>query len=115
MRFLTDEDFDNDVLRGVQRRLPGMDVQRVQDVELMHTEDSLILAWAARENRVVLTHDVNTMNASAFRRVREGLPMPGVVAVRKIAPRADSINDLVYIIQAATDEDFCDQVRYIPL
>ena len=114
-RFLSDEDFDNDILRAMLRQLPGLDVVRVQDVELMNVDDSLILAWAAQQNRVMLTHDVNTMNGSAFRRVREGLPMPGVIAVRKLAPIAASINDLVYIVQAAEDEDFWNQARYIPL
>lgn len=115
MRFLTDEDFDNDILRAILRQLPKLDVVRVQDVELMNVEDSLILACAAQQNRVMLTHDVNTMNGSAFRRVREGLPMPGVIAVRKLAPIADSITDLIYIVQIAEDADFRDQVRYVPL
>jgi len=43
MRFLTDEDFDRDILRGVFRHLPGLDVVRVQDVGLMAVEDSIIL------------------------------------------------------------------------
>ena len=114
-RFLTDEDFDNDILRAALRQLPELDVVRVQDVELMNVDDTIILAWAAQVNRVMLTHDVNTMNGSAFSRVREGLPMPGVIAVRKLAPIAQSITDLVYIVQAAEDEDLRDQVRYIPL
>ena len=33
-RFLTDEDFDNRILRGLIRRLPELDVVRVQDVGL---------------------------------------------------------------------------------
>ncbi len=33
-RFLTDEDFDNVILRGLLRRMPGLDAVRVQDVGL---------------------------------------------------------------------------------
>ncbi len=115
MRFLTDEDFDRDILRGVFRHLPGLDVVRVQDVGLMAVEDSIILAWAALESRVMLTHDVNTMNASAFQRTREGLPMPGVIAVRRLAPIAAAISDLVYVLQVGIESDYRDQVRYVPL
>jgi hypothetical protein len=34
LRFLADEDFDNDIVRGMLRRLPTMDIVRVQDVGL---------------------------------------------------------------------------------
>jgi hypothetical protein len=32
LRFLADEDFDNDIVRGMLRRLPTMDIVRAQDV-----------------------------------------------------------------------------------
>ncbi len=34
LRFLVDEDFDNDIVRGMLRRLPTLDIVRVQDVDL---------------------------------------------------------------------------------
>ena len=34
VRFVIDEDFDNDILRGVLRRLPNLDIVRAQDVGL---------------------------------------------------------------------------------
>jgi len=114
-RFLTDEDFNHDILRGVLRLVPGLDVVRVQDVGLMTVEDSLILAWAAQEGRVVLTHDAGTMIDAAYRRTREGLPMPGLVAAKRLAPLAASISDIVLMAQAGIPTDFQDQVRYIPL
>jgi hypothetical protein len=33
-KLLTDEDFDNRILRGLLRRLPELDIVRVQDVGL---------------------------------------------------------------------------------
>lgn len=85
-RFLTDEDFNNDILRGVLRQLPELDIVRVQDVGLRTAEDSSILAWAAQEGRILLTHDASTMIDAAYQRTREDLPMPGVIAVRKFVP-----------------------------
>ena len=32
LRFLADEDFDNDIVRGMLRRLPTLDLVRAQDV-----------------------------------------------------------------------------------
>jgi hypothetical protein len=55
LRFLTDEDFDNDILRGVVRRLPELDAVRVQDVGLIEEPDPAILEWAAAQERIVFT------------------------------------------------------------
>ena len=115
MRFLTDEDFDFNILRGVLRFVPDLDVETVQELSLTNVDDTIVLAWAVQDNRVVLTHDVNTMNGFALDRVRAGFPMPGVVVVRKLAPIGLSINDLAYVVQVGKENDFRDQVRYIPL
>ena len=39
LRFLADEDFDNDIVRGCLRRSPDFDIVRVQDVELSGKHD----------------------------------------------------------------------------
>ena len=115
IRFLTDEDFNHDILRGVLRLVPGLDVVRVQDVGLMTVGDPIILAWGAQEGRIILTHDASTMIDAAYQRTREGLPMPGVIAVKRLAPLAACIADVVLMAQAGLPQDFQDQVRYIPL
>ena len=86
LRFLVDEDFDNDIVRGMLRCLPTLDIVRAQDVELSGTPDPIVLAWAAQDGRALLTHDVSTMTAYAYARVASGLPMPGVFAVSQLAP-----------------------------
>ena len=114
-RFLADEDFNHDILRGLLRHLPELDVVHVQDVGLTTVEDAIILAWAAQEGHVALTHDAGTMIDAVYRRTREGLPMPGLVAAKRLAPLAASISDIVLMAQAGIPTDFQDQVRYIPL
>ena len=81
MKFLADENFDGDVLRGLRRRQPDMDLVRVQDVGLMATADPLILAWAAREERILVTHDADTVPHFAYQRIAAGQRMPGVLVV----------------------------------
>jgi hypothetical protein len=46
IRFAADEDFDNDILRALRRRLPEIDVVRIQDVGLGGADDPAILARA---------------------------------------------------------------------
>jgi len=73
IRFLADEDFNNDIIRSLVRRVPRINVVRVQDLEVSGASDDVVLAWAARERRIVLTHDVNTLLARAFERTELGI------------------------------------------
>jgi hypothetical protein len=115
LRFLVDEDFDNDVLRGVLRRLPELDIVRVQDVGLSQQADPAVLAWAAREGRVLLTHDVSTMTRHAYTRINSGLPMPGVFAVSQSMPIVQAIEDIVLLAECSLENEWEGQVRYLPL
>jgi hypothetical protein len=62
---LADENFNNDILRALFRADPELDIVRAQDVGLTGTSDDALLAWAADQNRVLLTHDVSTITAHA--------------------------------------------------
>ena len=61
LRLAADENFNADIVRGLLRRLPDLDIVRVQDAGLSGADDSAVLEWAAREGRIVLTHDVSTL------------------------------------------------------
>jgi hypothetical protein len=73
-----DENFNNDIVRGLLRRRSDLDIVRIQDVGLSGADDPTILEWAAQEGRVLLTHDVSTITHYAYERVRAGKSMPGV-------------------------------------
>jgi len=72
LHFCTDENFNNNILRALLRRLPALDIVRIQDVGLTGIDDVSLLGWAGREGRIVLTHDVKTMVRFAFARVDAG-------------------------------------------
>ena len=61
-----DENFNNDIVRGILRRDPTIDIVRVQDAGLMAADDSTVLEWAALNGRVLLTHDVATITHYAI-------------------------------------------------
>ena len=56
-----DENLNNDIIRGVLRVNPKIDITRLQDSGLRGADDPAVLEWAAAEGRVLLTHDVATM------------------------------------------------------
>jgi predicted nuclease of predicted toxin-antitoxin system len=84
LRLLTDEHVHGDIVAGLRRRQPALDLVRVQDVGLAHTPDPLILDWAAQERRVVVSLDKKTLAADAWERVARRLPMPGVAILRTV-------------------------------
>jgi hypothetical protein len=53
VRWLADENFDNDILRGIRRRGARFDVVRVQDIpEISGLDDAALLEWATVNGRV---------------------------------------------------------------
>lgn len=78
LRYAADENFNGDIVRGLLRRNPNLDIVRVQDVGLSGADDPTVLEWAASQGRLVVTHDVSTLSKHAFDRVASNRPMPGV-------------------------------------
>ena len=81
LSFVADHNFTEVILAGVRRRDKSVDILRVRQIGMQQTPDPEILEWAAQNGRVVLSHDVNTMESYAYDRIIAGLPMPGVFLV----------------------------------
>ncbi len=115
LRLLIDEDVHGDIVDGLRRRQPGLDLVRVQDVGLRHTPDPIILEWAAQQGRVVVSVDKKTLAVDAWDRVARDLPMSGVAILRILLTIGQAINELELIALAGDPEDFRDQVIYLPM
>jgi hypothetical protein len=115
LRLAADENFNNDIVRGLLRREPGLDIVRIQDVGLSGADDPTVLEWAAQEGRVLLTHDVTTITRYAYERVRAGQSMPGVFEVSRAVPVGRAIEDILLLAEYSLDGEWEGQVRYLPL
>jgi len=115
LRLAADENFNNNIVRGLLRREPELDVVRVQDVGLSGADDPTVLDWAAREGRVLLTHDVSTITRYAYDRVRAGQSMPGVFEVSRAVPIGRAIEDILLLAECSLDSEWESQVYYLPL
>jgi len=69
MQWVADENFNNDIVRGLLRRRPDIDLVRIQDVGLSGVDDPTVLEWAANEGRVLLSHDASTITRYAYERL----------------------------------------------
>ena len=115
LRLAADGNFNNDIVRGLLRREAGLDIARVQDAGLSGADDPAVLDWAAKEGRVLLTHDVNTITRYAYERVQSGKPMPGVFQVSRKVPIKSAIEDIYLLAECSQEGEWEGQVRYVPL
>jgi predicted nuclease of predicted toxin-antitoxin system len=115
MRLLADENFHGDVLDGLKKAEPTLDIVRVQDTEIYQAADPVVLEWAAHENRILLTHDVKTMTKHAYDRIRAGQPMPGVIEVRNKLSIGDTIEQVLIVLLTSKPGELADNIIYVPL
>jgi predicted nuclease of predicted toxin-antitoxin system len=115
LKLVSDENFNRDILRGLYRRRPDLDIVRVQDIALKATPDPDVLAWAAVEDRILLTHDRDTIPNFVYDRVRAGQPMPGVFLVSDLMPVGQAIEEILLAVECLTPGECKDFVRFFPL
>ncbi|HVW38276.1 MAG TPA: DUF5615 family PIN-like protein [Pirellulales bacterium] len=115
LRFAADENFNNHVVRGLARRLSGLDLVRVQDVGLAGADDDTVLRWAADNDRILLTHDVTTLVRCANERIEQGLVMPGVIVAARSLAVGVAIDNLALIAQCSIPGEWAGMIVYLPL
>lgn len=76
LHFASDENLNGDIGRGLRLHRPGLDLIRVQEAGFRGEDDPTVLAWAAEEGRIPLTHDRATLPGFAHARVVRGRRCP---------------------------------------
>jgi hypothetical protein len=115
LRLASDADVHGDLIRGLRRRLPEIDLVRAQDALPEGTPDPAVLTWAAAENRVLITNERNTMVGFAYQRVAAGQTVPGLIATTNEQSIGSAIDDILLITEYMPAEEIRDQVVvYLP-
>lgn len=115
IRFAADENLNNDMVRGLLRRAPTLDIVRIQDTELYGADDPTILVWAALNKRIFLTHDINTITKYAYDRIRAGQSMPGIFEINRQVTIGTVIEDLLLLAEISLEDEWKGQILYLPL
>jgi uncharacterized protein with PIN domain len=115
IRFVLDENFNGKVARGLRAQKPDVDMVRLQDTEISGADDPTVLEWAAKEGRILLTHDLATMTKYAKERIMQGLPISGVIFIQDTLPVAKVIDDLLAILGASEPEEWENRIDFLPL
>ncbi len=112
---LFDENFNQRIVRGLERRIPGLDGVTVQSMGLSGASDPELLEWAAKNHRVLVTHDVNTVVEFASERIRVDVQCSGVVIVPRRVPVGQAIEEIELLNDCAEQTDLLNRIVYLPL
>lgn len=115
LRLVADENLNQNIMRGLLQREPELDLVSVQEATLAGSGDPEILEWAAHEGRIMLTHDENTLIGYAYRRVRAGESMPGVIVIRNSVGLGSAIEDILLLAGGSFENELEGRVIYLPI
>ena len=113
LQFQADNDLDQRIVTAVRRLGPAVDFQTAPTLGLHGLSDAEVLALAAEQGRVLVSHDRRTL-PDHFRRFIASRMSPGVIIVSQrlsIGRAAESL----YILWAASEaEEYVNVVYDLP-
>jgi len=98
----------------VLRRLPEAGFRSATDAGLAGLHDLEVLALAARDGRLLVTHDKNTMPTQFAEFVAKTVS-PGVIVVPQKLPVGRALEDLILIWSASQPDEWTNRIAYLPL
>ena len=112
-RFQADEDLNAKITAGLLRREPSLDFQTAKTAKIIGWTDPDVLAIASRENRILVSHDRETMPAH-FSRFIEGTTSAGLLIVSQKLDVREAIEQILLVWTATEAEEWVNRVGYIP-
>ena len=115
VRFLADADLNKSIVSGVLRREPAIDFLTAGAAGLRRLKDLEVLALAAEQQRVLVSHDVGTMPAH-FRTYRNaGKRSAGLFLVAQTLDVGTAIEELLLIWLASDASEWENRLVWLPL
>ncbi|MFN0088534.1 MAG: DUF5615 family PIN-like protein [Blastocatellia bacterium] len=112
---LIDQNFNQIILRGLRARVQDLDAITAYEAGLSAASDPALLARAAREGRLLVTHDHHTMPDQVAERIAAGEKVSGVLLVSRKLPVGQVIDDLEIIVLCSQENDWENVIRRLPL
>jgi hypothetical protein len=113
-RLQADADLRLAIVRSLRKREPAIDFQAAQGVLPDSTSDPEVLALAAEADRVLVSHDFETMPGH-FYRFLESRDSPGLILIPQRWPLGRAVEELQIAWFCQEAEEFKNGILYLPL
>lgn len=114
IRFLEDADLKEGIVSGCVRREPSMDFLSARRAELDEVPDPEVLMLAARQERILVSHDFKTMPRHFGNFLQARGSSPGFLLVPQYSPIGAVVDELVLIWSATDADEWKDRILRIP-
>ncbi len=112
--YQADADLNQAIVTGIIRRQPAIDFQTAFAAGLKGIKDAEVLALAAKEKRILVSHDRRTMPLE-FAKFIAINKSPGVIIVSRKVPLEVVIEELILIWAVSSAEEWIDRIAKISL
>ena len=114
IRLQADADLKHAIISGTLRRVPSMDFRRAETVPLEGLDDRAVLTKAANDGRIIVSHDVNTMEWHS-REFTSHQISPGLILIpQKRVSVGNAMEGLVLLYEVLERDDFVNHVCLFP-
>ena len=113
--FLADADLKEEIVFGCLRLEPRVDFLSANEANLWGVADPLVLALAAEQNRILVSHDTRTMPRHFGEFLQAHGSSPGLILVPQYLPIGRAIEDLMLIWGASDAAEWQNRILRIPL
>ena len=113
VRYQADNDLRRAIVRGAVRREPLMNFRSAQAAGLDGVGDPDVLAFAADEGRILVSHDFRTM-PKHFRDFIQFRRSPGVLLIRQDLPAGQAVESLLLIWEASEAGEWVNRICLVP-
>jgi predicted nuclease of predicted toxin-antitoxin system len=114
LRFLADASLNHCIVTACNRREPSIDFISAAEAELEGLSDPEVLALAASDRRILVTHDVHTMPKHFSDFLIGGGISPGVFLVRQRVPISEVADALILIWFASDASEWENRILEVP-
>ena len=113
VRFQADADLRRPIIAGLRRREPTIDFRTAHDAGLAGLNDATVLAIAADEGRMLVSHDVSTM-PEHFARFIQTRSSPGPILISQELSYHHAIEGLLRLWATTEAEDWQNILSFLP-
>lgn len=114
IKFQADADLSYTIIKALRRRQPAIDFQSADDARLRGLPDPDVLAFAAKEGRILVSHDCNTM-PEHFANFVASQHSPGVFILSQDIPIGLAVEELLTVWETSEAEEWVDVLQWLPL